>query len=107
MPKQVLHDDLMLKLGKIYRKGRFYTFMSFQGIDYERENDVVNIASEIRLALRKIPKDYAMILVNDYFDIKDQNWWCNQYSEQVYYRMKNQAISLLFDLLPYYCISEI
>lgn len=76
MLNQVLLDkeNLLQKLGKFYRKGKFYVYLSFYGIEHDRENDVVSIASEIRLALRQMPKALGMILMNDYFEIKQANW---------------------------------
>lgn len=108
----VMHDKrrqetFLFSLGKVYRKGKCYMIMSFQGIDHERENDVVNIASEIRLALRKMPKTYGEILLNDYFELQDYNWWKEKYSYDSYMQLKKQAITQFFDLLPNYCICEL
>lgn len=76
MLNQVLlgKEELLQKLGKYYRKRRFYVSLSLYGLEHDRESDVVSIASEIRLALYQMPKALGMILMNDYFEIKQANW---------------------------------
>jgi len=89
--------QLMHHLGKMYRKGRLQTVMALQGMVEECDKDDADmeIASRIRLILRRMDQRHALILLNDFFEIKERGWWKERYSHTTYYRCKKDAVNLL------------
>lgn len=90
-------EQLVLHLGRVYRKGRFQAALSFAGMveDSAADDEDMEVASKIRMILRRMDRKLALILLNDYFEIKEGDWWKGQFSRSTYYRYKCAAMDLL------------
>lgn len=87
-------EQLLYHIGKLYRKGMFQGKLRFQGMveDCDAEESGVEFASRIRLILRRLDREEALILMNDFLEIKKNDWWKLQYSRSTYYRRKRLAM---------------
>lgn len=53
----------------------------------------------VRVILEELSKDERRILVRDFIETSDRNWWMDYYSKSTYYRLKNEAIKHFLDCL--------
>ncbi len=90
-------EQLCMHLGKMYRNGRFQTTMVLYGMVAEcgSEGADIDIASRIRLILMRMDQRYALIILNDFLEIKGSGWWKSQFSRSTYYRYKKLAVEAL------------
>lgn len=86
-------DQLMVHLGRIYRKGALQLQLGLHGMveDCEADRSDLEIASRIRLILRGMEKQEALILIQDYFEIRKSDWWKELYSQETYLMKKRCA----------------
>lgn len=87
-------EQLLMHLGQIYRKGIFQEAMCVQGIVEDRDFcfDEVELCSKLRIILRRLVREDAIILINEFFDIKKNGWWKGIYKESTYRRHKRYAM---------------
>lgn len=87
-------EQLMMHLGKLYRKGMLQVNLSFQGMVEDRNGDAsdIEIASRIQLIMRQMIREQALLLLNDYFEIKKSDWWKKQYTQSMYMCTKSLAM---------------
>lgn len=87
-------EQLMYHIGKLYRKGMFQSALRFQGMveDCDADESGVEFASRIRLILRRMDREDAFLLLNDFLEIKKNDWWKSQYTRSTYYRRKRLAM---------------
>lgn len=90
-------EQLLMHLGRIYRKGRFQAAMAFSGIveDQAANDEDMEMTAKIRLILQRMDRRFALILLNDFFEIKQGNWWKDHFSRSTYYRYKKNAVDLM------------
>lgn len=90
-------EQLLMHLGRIYRKGRFQAALSFAGMveDSAGDDQDLELASKIRMIMRRMDRKFALILLNDYLEIKEGGWWKKEFSRTTYYRYKCIAMDLL------------
>lgn len=86
-------EQLLAYLGKIYRRGVRYGKMGWchahdAGADME-------VAAKIRMILRTMDHDGALILYHDFFDIQARDWWHRNYSALMYAKHKRTAMNQL------------
>ncbi|MEI7668393.1 MAG: hypothetical protein WCI62_05325 [Erysipelotrichaceae bacterium] len=53
----------------------------------------------VRVVLEELSIDERRILVRDFIETSDRNWWMDYYSKSTYYRLKNEAIKHFLDCL--------
>lgn len=87
-------EQLIMHLGRIYRKGMFQRAISMQGIVEDKEGSATDIelAGYIRVVLQKLAPQEALLLLNDFFEIKKSDWWKDKYRDEDYVRMKRYAM---------------
>lgn len=88
-------EQLCMYLGKLYRKGTLQTMMGCSGIvedSCDCQEDAFDIAARIRLLICHMEKNYALILYNDFLEIKERGWWSEWFSRSSYYRYKKSAM---------------
>lgn len=93
-------EQLLQYLGKIYRKGCFQEKMILQGVvEDSGPNDDIALAALLKLLLRRMEQSYAVIIMNDFFEIQERGWWQAFFSRSTYYRYKKEAVNLLLSQL--------
>lgn len=93
-------EQLIYYLGKVYRKGSLYEHGATCMVeDNDTMNDDMEISAFLRLLLSKMNRKYAIIIINDFFEIKERDWWHSMYSRSSYYRCKKAAVDLLLTQL--------
>lgn len=87
-------EQLLYHIGKLYRKGMFQNALRFQGMveDCDMQESGMEFASRIRLILRSMDREDALIVINDFLEIKKSDWWKPQYARSTYYRRKRLAM---------------
>lgn len=95
--KTLSYDEkvqLLTHLGSVYRKGCVQASLCLQGMveDCDMNYSEMELSSKIKLILRRLCKEDANILINDFFEIKKSNWWYELYSRSTYYRAKSCAM---------------
>ncbi len=88
-------EQLCMYLGKLYRKGKLHTLMGYSGIVEESDEeqvDALDIAARIHILMCQMDKKYALILYNDFLEIKERGWWSEWFSRSTYYRYKKGAM---------------
>lgn len=94
-------EQLLRCLGSMYRKGSFHENEMLQGMveDSQTKNNEMEVTAFLQFILGKMNRKYAMIILNDFFEVKDRNWWHSMYSPSTYYRCKKAAVDLLLNQL--------
>ncbi|MCI9312910.1 MAG: hypothetical protein HFE68_06040 [Erysipelotrichaceae bacterium] len=94
-------EQLCMHLGKMYRKGRFQVTIDLRGLvqDAIMDQNDVDIASRLRLILLRLDQRYAIILLNDFFEIKEQDWWKAYFNQTAYDHYKRLAVTALLNEL--------
>lgn len=87
-------EQLLYHIGKLYRKGMLQSALRFQGMveDCDADECGMEFASRIRLVLRRMDREDALILINDFLEIKKKDWWKQEYARSTYYRRKRLAM---------------
>ena len=90
-----------MHFGKMYRKGRFQATIGLRGLvqDAIMDQSDVDIASRLRLILLRLDQRYAIILLNDFFEIKEQDWWKAYFNQTAYDHYKRLAVTALLNEL--------
>ena len=94
-------EQLIHYLGKLYRKGSVHEAFMNQGMveDHPVQENDMEITALLRLILRQMNREYAMIILNDFFEVKERGWWHSIYSRSSYNRCKKEAVDLLLNRL--------
>lgn len=87
-------EEALIALGKFYRKGMIVEQSLSEIFGYHNEMDEI---TKIREVLRKMDKEYAIIIINDFITPNDKEWWKNHYIRSMYYRQQRLAINQFFD----------
>lgn len=92
-------EQLLHHLGRIYRKGRFQAAIACSGMveDQEGDDQDMELTARIRLLLQQMDRRFALILLNDFFELKQGDWWKPHFSKSSYYRYKKAAVDLLLE----------
>lgn len=87
-------EQLLMHLGRVYRKGRFQAEIAMKGIveDCSANDQDMELAAKIRLLLQQMDRRLALILLNDFFELKQGDWWKQHFAKTTYYRYKKVAI---------------
>lgn len=93
--------QLMIHLGRIWRKGNLCKDFSFHGIIMESSGSYADIelASQIQIILSHMNSTNVEIIQNDFLNLKAENWYQQQYDEDVYRKLKSEAMSQFLDCL--------
>lgn len=90
-------EQLIYYLGQIYRNGTLQErAMSMAARETEKE-----LIELLQTLLKGMNRKYALIILNDFFEIKEKGWWHSMYSRSTYYRYKRTAVALLLEQLYY------
>lgn len=93
-------EQLLRYLGKIYRRGTQYVKMGWRDELHTHNEDAdMEMASKIRMILRSMDHDGALILYHDFFDIQTRDWWRKDYSAPMYTKCKRAAMNQLLTQL--------
>lgn len=94
-------EQLIRCLGEVYRKGSFHDTKRLQGMveDSHTQNNEMEVTAFLQLLLGQMNRKYAMIILNDFFEVKERGWWHSMYSRSTYYRCKKAAVDLLLNQL--------
>lgn len=92
-------DLIIRKIGMEYKKIKFMDDNSSlinedshpYFIDKNGKYDLV-IKKKIDYILLQMEKTLSMIIYNEYFSSKIDNWWMYYFSKSTYYRLKNKAM---------------
>lgn len=90
-------ERLIYYLGAVYRKGTAQNHSSAHTAT-KNEAELIEL---LQTLLQAMKRKYALILFNDFFEIKERNWWHSKYSRSTYYRCRRTAVSLLLEQLYY------
>ena len=90
-------EQLIRYLGYVYRKGITQNHTS----SYAATPNETELIELLQALLKAMKHKYALILFNDFFELKERSWWHSMYSPSTYYRCKSAAVSLLLEQL--YC----
>lgn len=86
-------EQLIRYLAKIYRKGKLHSSFAKEGIfESTLFDETIDLSSQIYLILKRMTPADAVILENDFFDIKNNDWWRNCYSSRGYHIRKRIAM---------------
>lgn len=88
-------EQLMRYLGYVYRKGMIQN-RAMTHVEQESEAELIEL---LRALLKQMKRNYAIIILNDFFEIKERGWWHSMYSPSTYYRSKKAAVALLLEQL--------
>lgn len=90
-------EQLCAHLGKMYRKGMFHTGLVIHGMvmDQLADDADIDVAAHLRMILLRMDQRYALIILNDFLEIKEGGWWKEYYSRSSYYRYKKLAVDAL------------
>lgn len=88
---------------KMYASFSSYNLINEDSTNYlpisqEKISYYENVVKILDMALNSIKKDYSIILTNDFFETKEENWWLYYYSRSTYYRLKNNAMESFLEL---------
>ena len=93
-------EQLLRYLGKIYRRGIRYVKTGSRNVtDPHDEGADMEVAAKIRLILRTMDHDEALILYHDFFEIQARDWWRKEYSVRMYKKCKQAAMNQLLNQL--------
>ena len=90
-------EQLCVHLGRMYRKGMLHTTMAIHGMVEDQISDDadMDVAAHLRMILLLMDQRYALIILNDFLEIKESGWWKKYYSRTSYYRYKKLAVDAL------------
>lgn len=93
-------EQILKKVGKLYCQGMKAYELSSQGFDTMNKYFVIlEKTAKIRNVLRQMDKDDALIIINNYIEPKEKEWWQRNYiSRSMYYRHLRLAIDNFFQL---------
>ena len=107
--KQVKHfkqkDLIIKKIGIDYKK------MNMLELDLLRVNETSTIylkeekednyykriKDKVDYIMSQLDEQLKVLLYNDYFSIREVNWWIYYYSKSTYYRLKNKAMDAFLE----------
>lgn len=52
-----------------------------------------NLKDKVDYILLQMDKNLSMVIYNEFFSNRTDNWWVYVYSKSTYYRMKNKAMN--------------
>ena len=90
-------EQLIRYLGYVYRKGITQKHTAAEAAT-PKGTELIEL---LQALLKAMKHKYALILFNDFFELKERSWWHSMYSPSTYYRCKRAAVSLLLEQL--YC----
>lgn len=88
-------EQLLRYLGQIYRRGTQYEKTTCHTLNKHDENADQEVAAMIRLILRSMDHEEALILFHDFFEVKAQDWWRKRYSVRFYQNQRRKAMNQL------------
>lgn len=93
-------EQILKKVGKLYCQGMLVNKLLLQGFDtMSKYFAILEKTAKIREVLRQMDKDDALIIINNYIEPKDKEWWQRNYiSRSMYYRHLRLAIDNFFQL---------
>lgn len=91
-------EQLIRYLGSLYYQG----VHSNREMSHAAKESEIELIEQLRTLLKGMNRKYAMIILNDFFEIKERNWWHSMYSPSTYYRNKRAAVTQLLKQL--YCV---
>ena len=93
-------EQLLRYLGKIYRRGTQNVRTGWHFGDLAQDKDAdMEVAAKIRMILRSMDHDGALILYHDFFEIRAADWWNRKYSACAYAKYRKSAMNQLLSLL--------
>lgn len=88
-------EQLLRYLGQIYRRGTQFGKTTCHTLNKHDEIVDQEVAAKIRLILRSMDHEGALILYHDFFEVKAQDWWHKRYNALFYEKHRRKAMNQL------------
>lgn len=78
-----------------------YNHLEMNIINYiEKKDNLETLVSFVETVFHSLSKDQYTLLVNDYLEPKERDWWMSYYSRSTYYRIRRKLVDdVLFYLI--------
>lgn len=59
----------------------------------------LEVEGQINMILAQMNEEYANIIALEFLWIEQENWWCEYYDSNTFYRLKSKAMDIFLDCL--------
>lgn len=97
-------EIILLELASIYKKYKFRIDLNDNYYSIKEGEPIESYYRYVRvidLIISKLSSDTKIIILNDFFEDRDNKWYLEYFTKSTYYRLKKKAVNEFINCLPH------